>query len=66
MLTRTGKAGLLAAATTASVLAFASTASATVTFDPTSSLTPSNGNGACGFVGKGDVQTAPGWNNAKV
>lgn len=36
-------------------LAFAGVAAATVTFDP------SSGNG---FVGKGDVQTAFGWNNA--
>ena len=53
-------AGVVAAA------AFASTAAAVVNFDPTCSFTPSNSTGACGFVGKGDVQTALGWNNYDV
>lgn len=43
--------------TVASVVAAASAAFATVSFDPTSGT---------GFVGKGDVQTAFGWNNAKL
>lgn len=47
-------------------LAFVASAAASVNFDPTCSLTPSNGTGACGFVGKGDVQTALGLNNAKM
>jgi hypothetical protein len=41
-------------------------AAAAVSFDPTCSLTPSNGTGACGFVGKGDVQSALGYNNGKM
>ena len=41
-------------------------AAAAVSFDPTCSLTPSNGTGACGFVGKGDVQSALGYNNPKM
>ena len=40
-------------------------AAAAVSFEPTCSLTPSNGTGACGFVGKGDVQSALGYNNRK-
>jgi hypothetical protein len=41
----------------------ASSAFATVTFDPTCSLTQSNSQGKCGFVGKGDLQIPWGWNN---
>jgi hypothetical protein len=47
-------------------LVLASAASATVSFDPTGSLTPSNSQGAYGFVGNGDVNTAFGWNNQKL
>jgi hypothetical protein len=47
--------GTTAAAVVA--LTFATAASATVTFDP---------NSGTGFVGKGDVQTAFGWNNAQA
>lgn len=46
-------------------LMLAGPASASVTFDPSCSLASSNNStGACGFVGKGDVQTAFGWKNA--
>jgi hypothetical protein len=44
----------------------ASSAFATVTFDPTCSLTPSNSQGKCGFVGKGDVQIAFSLNNIQI
>src|SRR5919204_5026419 len=46
--------------------AFAAIASATVSFDPTCPYKPSNGTGACGFVGKGDVQRTLGYNNAQM
>jgi hypothetical protein len=45
------------AAATLSAMAFAGPASASVTIDPATGT---------GFVGKGDVQTAFGWNNAKL
>jgi hypothetical protein len=48
------------------LLAAAQAAFASVTFDPTCPYTPSNGTGRCGFVGKGDVQSALGYNNAKM
>jgi len=41
-------------------------ARAAVTFDPSCPYQPSNATGACGFVGKGDVQSALGWNNAQL
>jgi hypothetical protein len=41
----------------AALMLFAGTAAATVTFDP---------NTGTGFVGKGDVQNAFGWNNAQL
>lgn len=41
----------------------AGTALALTTFDPTCSLATSNSSGACGFVGKGDVQVPWVWNN---
>lgn len=47
-------------------MALAIAAHANVTFDPTGSITPSWSSGAYGFVGKGDVQTALGFNNAKM
>lgn len=41
---------------------------AIASFDPDCQLTPSNSQGACGWVGKGDVQNAfsPTWNNAQL
>ncbi len=48
------------------LLAFAATSFAAVTFDPTCTLTPSNSQGACGFVGKGDLQTPWVWTNQKI
>jgi hypothetical protein len=41
---------------------------ATASFDPDCGLTPSKSQGACGWVGKGDVQNAfdPTWNNAQL
>lgn len=56
----------VAIATTAGFAISAAPARAAVTFDPTCSLTASNGTGKCGFVGKGDVQFALGWNNDKL
>ena len=47
-------------------LALAGVAAASVTFDPTCPYTPSNGTGTCGFVGKGDVQLALGYNNSQM
>lgn len=48
---------LIAAAAVAAALAFATPAAAAVTFDPATGT---------GFVGKGDVQLAFGWNNAAL
>ncbi len=45
--------------------AFATTAMLSTTFDPSCSLQVSNW-GPCGFVGKGDLQTPWGWNNATM
>jgi len=41
---------------------------AIASFDPDCALTPSKSQGACGWVGKGDVQNAfsPTWNNAQL
>src|SRR5919199_5346652 len=39
---------------------------ASVTFDPTCPYKPSNATGKCGFVGKGDVQLALGYNNTQM
>ena len=41
---------------------------AIASFDPDCQLTPSKSQGACGWVGKGDVQNAfsPTWNNAQL
>ncbi|WP_316739447.1 hypothetical protein [Streptomyces sp. MK7] len=50
-------AGLAAAGAAVTALAVAGTASASVTFDPATGT---------GFVGKGDVQTAFGWNNQQL
>src|SRR5918996_945791 len=55
---------LVAGVVAASV--FAGVAVAAVTFDPACPYTPSNATGACGFVGKGDVQLALGFNNDKM
>jgi hypothetical protein len=56
----------VAATTAAGIVLMAGPANAAVAFDPTCSLTPSNGTGKCGFVGKGDVQTVLGYNNAQM
>lgn len=56
-------------ATLVAALTVVGVAAASVTFDPTCSLTINgngNGTGACGFVGKGDVQTALGYNNKQM
>ena len=60
------KAFALAATTGTALLLAAGPATAAVTFDPTCPYEPSNGTGACGFVGKGDVQSALGYNNPQV
>jgi hypothetical protein len=57
-------AGLLLSG--AAVVGLAGAAGAAVTFDPSCPYQPSNATGACGFVGKGDVQSALGWNNDKL
>ena len=54
------------AALTAVGMFAAPSALALATFDPTCGYTPSNSTGACGFVGKGDVQTALGYNNTQL
>lgn len=56
--------GALGALMVAGLLA--TPAYAAVVFDPTCSLTPGNASGACGFVGKGDVQLALGYNNRQL
>jgi hypothetical protein len=48
------------------ILLSALPANAAVVFDAECGFTPSNSTGACGFVGKGDVQTALGYSNAML
>lgn len=61
-----GRLAAVAAAVTVGVVAAAAPASAAVWFDPSCSLTASNAQGKCGFVGKGDVQLALGYNNTQM
>jgi len=58
--------GVVATTAAAGIAFAAGPAQAAVNFDPSCPYTPSNGTGACGFVGKGDVQTALGFNNDKM
>jgi hypothetical protein len=64
-----GKKTWMLLAGVVAALSIVAVAAASVTFDPTCSLTPSGngtGTGVCGFVGKGDVQTALGYNNPQM
>lgn len=58
--------GVVLTAAAAGIALAAPPAMAAVNFDPSCPYTPSNGTGACGFVGKGDVQAALHYNNAQM
>jgi hypothetical protein len=57
---------LLAGVAAVALWAMPGTASATSWYSLSCSLTPSPTQGTCGFVGKGDVQTAFSWNNPQL